>query len=830
MALRLTPEQMSRLGRLLDEVLELEAGRRAAWFDTLRGEDAELRPVVEQLLSQAASLEAADFLGALPKLTLTGLVGDSARTPAYSPRDAVGPYWLERELGRGGMATVWLAERLDRTLKRKVALKLPHQGTAREQLAQRLERERDILSSLEHPNIARLYDAGVAENGQPFLALEYVEGHPIDRYAHEHILDLRQRLGLFLQVARAVAYAHARLVLHRDLKPSNILVTLNGQVRLLDFGIAKLLAEGAAHETELTQVGGRALTPDYASPEQIAGQPLTTASDTYSLGVVLYELLCERRPYKLTRSSMGALEEAILAAEPVRPSRAAPPGFARGLVGDLDTIVLKMLEKAPGARYATVNAAIDDIERHLAGQPVLARPGSAWYRARKLVRRHRLGVSIAAGLALLLIAFYMSMALQARRVAREAAAAEAVSTFLTHVFSVSDPNEARGNVVTARELLDKAATDVDRTMADQPELRGRLLIAMTRAYDGLGLYKTAESLNRRALQSLLTASGGKPTAASVQAQSGSAFELWRLGDFQEAEKMARQAVQDGERVVDKDNPALLAAKRVLAITEESQEHYEAAVKLFEQVYDSRRRALGPENDETLKAQLEFGQELIMAGRDAEAAPLLRSLLAVLDRTRPPENRTRLHALDALTELVGREGKADEAIALFRSTLELHRRVLGPEHPHTLGVMHNFIPTLISLKRYPEADSLARQTLAARERVLGPDHPWTTETRIFLGQALVHEGRFAEAESVLQQAAPLAKKIGPKSSELQTALLYLAEADEGAGQRDEAYVHLEQAVAAGATQNTLRTESLLDALRNEPQFKAIFERASAKPAP
>src|SRR5277367_6739771 len=228
MALQMTAERMSRLGRLLDEMLVLDPSERAAWCTTLGGEDAELRPMVEELLSQAASLEEGDFLGALPKLTLTGLVAEPVQGSGYSPGDAVGPYWLERELGRGGMGTVWLAERMDRTLKRKVALKLPHQGGAQEQLAQRLARERDILSSLEHPNIARLYDAGVAEDGQPFLALEYVEGLPIDGYAREHRLDLRQRLGLFLQVARAVAYAHTRLVLHRDLKPSNILVTDEG--------------------------------------------------------------------------------------------------------------------------------------------------------------------------------------------------------------------------------------------------------------------------------------------------------------------------------------------------------------------------------------------------------------------------------------------------------------------------------------------------------------------------------------------------------------------------------------------------------------------------
>jgi eukaryotic-like serine/threonine-protein kinase len=507
MALRLTAERMSRLGRLLDEVLLLEPAQRAAWCDTLAGADAELRPVVEELLSQAASLEKADFLGALPKLTLTGLLAEPARAPGYSPGDKVGPYWLERELGRGGMGTVWLAERLDRTLKRKVALKLPHQGVAQEQLVQRLARERDILSTLEHPNIARLYDAGVAEDGQPFLALEYVEGVPIDVYIREHSLGLRQRLGLFLQVARAVAYAHARLVLHRDLKPPNILVTLDGQVRLLDFGVAKLLQDGTARETELTQVAGRALTPDYASPEQIRGESLTTASDIYSLGVVLYELVCERRPYKLTRSSMGALEEAILAADPVRPSRAAPPAFRRALVGDLDTIILKMLEKAPGARYATVNAGIDDIERHLSGQPVLARPDSAWYRARKAIRRHRVFFSAAAAVVTAIVLGGAGALWEARMARLQAARAEASAEQARFEARVAYANQeflskilgdamrgGESSVMGAR--LDRARELLKKRYADEPIVYALLLLSLAGRYDEVGLEDREEEVMR----------------------------------------------------------------------------------------------------------------------------------------------------------------------------------------------------------------------------------------------------------------------------------------------------------------------------------------------
>jgi eukaryotic-like serine/threonine-protein kinase len=551
MALELTAERMSRLGQLLDEVLALEVEQRAAWFDTLTVEDADLRPVVEEMLSKAASLEADDFLGTLPKLTMAGLIDEPAWTPAYAAGDAVGPYWLERELGSGGMGTVWLAERLDKTLKRKVALKLPHQGVGHGQLAQRMARERDILSSLEHPNIARLYDAGVAEDGQPFLALEYVEGLPIDIYASEKSLELRQRLSLFLQVARAVAYAHTRLVLHRDLKPSNILVTNDGEVRLLDFGVAKLLQDGSAHETVLTQVGGRALTPEYASPEQIGGQSLTTASDIYSLGVVLYELICERRPYKLARTSMGALEDAILAADPIRPSRAAPPAFAKALTGDLDTIILKMLEKAPGARYATVNAVIDDVERYLTGQPVLARPDSAWYRARKFVRRHRalVGAGVAVVTAILLGA---AGALWEARVARlqavraeasaekarfEARVARANQEFLTQIFG----DAMRGGETSVmRERLDRARVVLQKRFADEPIVYALLLLQLAGRYDEASLPDREEEVMKE--YAAIAEKTGDPSLLATN-ECIAAFDAIQNNDVEKARPHVAQGLK-----------------------------------------------------------------------------------------------------------------------------------------------------------------------------------------------------------------------------------------------------------------------------------------------
>jgi WD40 repeat protein/serine/threonine protein kinase/TPR repeat protein len=393
--------QMAIMGRLLDEALELSPEARGAWLLRLPPEHRDLLDALrEALLPDAAAGSSADRLSTLPKFqqarASTGLEAGSR----------VGPYELIRTLGAGGMAEVWLALRADRTLKREVALKLPLLTRLRRDLEPRFARERDILASLNHPNIARIFDAGFADDGQPYIALEYIDGLPFTEYCDRQRLSVRARLELFRQVLSAVQYAHAHLVIHRDLKPSNILVTEDGRVQLLDFGIAKLLSAGEAKETEVTQMSGRALTPDYAAPEQIMGSAITTATDVYALGVMLYEVLTGERPYRLHRDSRALLEEAILQLEPIPPSRAeihedaaqlrgvTGRKLVRVLRGDLDVIVLQALKKAPSKRYATANALSEDLERYLRGDVVLAQPDSVAYKAYKFARRHWLAIAV----------------------------------------------------------------------------------------------------------------------------------------------------------------------------------------------------------------------------------------------------------------------------------------------------------------------------------------------------------------------------------------------------------------------------------------------------
>src|SRR6266404_8803698 len=408
----LSAAQMAQMSRLLDEALPLDAAGRHRWLEQLAPEHRDLETALRQALLPQDDASGPIQLGTLPKID----AGDPTMPASGLQTGArVGPYQLVRPLGAGGMAEVWLAQRADGAFKREVALKLPMLSGQRPDLAQRFAHERDILAGLEHVNIARFYDAGVSPEGLPYLAMEYVHGEPLTAWCDAHRLGVRERLKLFLQVLDAVQYAHGHHVIHRDIKPSNILVSDSGQVRLLDFGVAKLLAE-EDERTELTQLYGRALTPEYASPELIRGDPIDAASDVYGLGVVLYELLSGSRPYRIKAgASLAALEQAVATAEVERPSTqlgqdagadrsTTQDKLARRLRGDLDAIVLKALAKVPEDRYGTAAALADDLQRYLSGEPVKARPAHPSYRFTKFVLRHPIAVPVGAASVLLFAA------------------------------------------------------------------------------------------------------------------------------------------------------------------------------------------------------------------------------------------------------------------------------------------------------------------------------------------------------------------------------------------------------------------------------------------
>ena len=449
---QISADDWRRVFALLDTALELSPPDRAAWLATLA--DQPIKNALNKLLALKERRETGDFLQQLPQFTVTPddpAPGENADTTTAGSH--IGPYRLVTPLGRGGMSSVWVAERADGLIKRRVALKLPHVSWASPDLAQRMARERDILASLEHPGIARLYDAGIAGDGRPYLALELVDGKPIDEYCALHGAGIQARVAIGLQAARAVAYAHSRMVVHRDLKPSNILVDAAGQVRLLDFGIGKLLEENPGLGPQATQFGARAYTPDYASPEQIRGEPVTASTDVYSLGVVLYQLLTGFLPY-LSRAPGMLIDEAALSEGPPPPSAAARDrATAQALRGDLDTIVLKSLKGAKAERYPGMQALADDLDRYLRGAPVLARRDSAWYRLRKFAARNRFALRAAAAAVAVTVAISAGLAIQRSR-HQKAETVAAIENYADNMAQLAVPQTPpTKDVVAYREYL-----------------------------------------------------------------------------------------------------------------------------------------------------------------------------------------------------------------------------------------------------------------------------------------------------------------------------------------------------------------------------------------
>lgn len=626
---------------------------------------------------------------------------------------------------------VWLAERADGEVKRAVALKLPIFSLHNPALSERFSRERDILAQLTHPRIARLYDAGITSWGQPYLALEYVQGEKITTYCDQRSLGLEARLRLFLQVLRAVQYAHANLIVHRDLKPANILVTNDGDARLLDFGIAKLLTEGEAGETELTRMGGRAMTPDYASPEQIAGGTITTATDVYSLGVIFYELLTGDRPYKLRRNTAGGLEEAILDAGPARPSQTTrddikaqvrsltPRRLARALKGDLDTIALKALEKQPLERYATAEAFAQDIERYLDREPVLAQPKSTWYRTRKFVLRNKLAVGAAVAVVAAL-SIGLGVALWQAHIARiQTRTAESVRTFLLDIFranSSDHPDPVKARQTTARELLDVGAKQIDGALRDAPEAKLSLLEILFSLYNDLGLKDQGVALAKKRVDLAKSVYG--PNHPEV------------------ARAMVELAFNSGESSAVNERPLLL--KQAEGILNRNGD------------FKSRTRA---------------GYDFAMAGvllhTDVAKSAAFVSQAVQLYRAYPPSGEMAA-ALNLLGQVEVERQRYREGILALSEAANIIKSLQG-ESRHSLPAIYSYLAeNQFFLLDIPNAERNYRLSLDTARSLKGEEHEDVIQTKYRLGSFLVLTSRPQEGLELGKQAVDLALRTkGPE---------------------------------------------------------------------
>jgi eukaryotic-like serine/threonine-protein kinase len=782
-------ERWQRVRTLFGAALERAPEDWPAWLEVECGEDTALQDEVLSLL--AAHGETGDFLPELP-----------APDPQIGQR--IGPYEVLQRLGGGGMGVVYLALRADGQFKKRVALKLLKPGMDSEEILRRFRTERQILAALDHPNIARLLDGGTTDRGLPYFVMEHVEGRPITEYCDGENLSLADRLRLFRTVCSAVQFAHQNLIVHRDLKPGNILVGADGEPKLLDFGIAKLLNPELMAQTVAWTVGVQPLTLDYASPEQVRGGHITTASDVYSLGVLLYRLLTGHHPYRAEDSTVEEMVRRITEVEPERPSSVTagdPNRLDRRLAGDLDTIVMTALRKEPNQRYASVEQFSEDIRRFLEGLPVRARKATLNYRMGKFVRRHRLGVAVAATAVLAVFLFGAGMTALALRLDRERQRAEQereraeqVTSFLTDLFEVSDPSRSKGETVSARELLEAGASRIGTELKDQPEVQADLMETIGMIYHRLGLNDRAIPLVRSALAGRRHLLGGDhPKVAQSLNDLGLLYEDG--GDYEAAAASYNQALAIRLRRFGPLHAEVAQSQSDLAAVLWAQGKYDAAESRFREVLTVRRKLFGNRHLVVAKSLNNLGIVLWSRSRYEESERLLREALAI---RRSLLGEVHLEVADALGNLalpVQAQGKYEEAEWLHRAALAVHRKLFEPEHPRLAFGLNNLGFMLQNLGRYKDAAILHQEALAIRRRRLGESHPDVAQSLHNLGVAVQGMGDSRTAESYHRSALAIRRGVfGEKHRTVADSLGEIAVALEGQGDLAGAEARLREALA------------------------------------
>jgi serine/threonine protein kinase len=772
---------------LLHQAMALAPEQRPKFLDVACGSDVELRAELNSLLMVGDDLSDG-FLNSPLRGVLDREMGEIDSGSALATGQIFAQrFQLIRKLGEGGMGQVWLAEQVA-PVRRQVAVKLIKAGMFDEAVVQRFQSERQSLAIMDHPAIAKVFDAGTTPQGQPYLVMEYVPGLPITDYCDQHKLSIEDRLELFIRACEGVQHAHQKAIIHRDLKPSNILVLeVDGKPtpRIIDFGLAKTTAPKVTGESLFTQFGQFIGTPGYMSPEQVnpSARDIDTRTDVYTLGVVLYVLLTGLQPFESKRREKPSVEEwlrQLREEEPPSPStkvsgdkdtssatadarRTEPKHLISQLRGDLDWITMKALERDRSRRYGTPSELAADLKRYLNHEPVVARPSGAAYRLRKYIQRHRVAMSVGAGLLLVLAVFSIVQALQLRETTRERDHAKQerdranqerdratrIAAFMSSMFKVPDPSEARGNSVTAREILDRAANDIGKGLAQDPEVQSQMMFEMASTYNNLGLHARAQELAQRALDARQSLHGADdPKTLESMTQLG--LILHMEGHDAEAEPLDRRALADERRVLGSDDPLTLETADDLAMVLNPLGRFPEAEKLAREVVDSSTRRLGPESALTLRAQNHLGSILFYAGHAADAEKVLRPALDVERRVWGADHPETMKALTMLAIALHHQNHFAEAELLYREVLAGSERVLGTEHSSTAIAMANLASILGDEGHSPEALKLQQQALAIFSRTLGPDHPSTLTCELNLSRGLRSEGQLQEAEKMQRQ--------------------------------------------------------------------------------
>ncbi len=874
-------EQWIKIKQIVGDALELSPSQRPEFLRHACGQDPALREEVQSLLAAYAE---ADGLSHSPWSEQT--------LEAALLRQSIGPYRLVNKLGEGGMGQVWLAEQTG-PVRRLVALKLIRGGFFDPILLQRFQAERQSLAIMDHPYIAKVFEAGATAEGQPYFAMEYVEGLPITVYCDEKKFSIPERLHLFVQVCDGIQHAHQKAIIHRDIKPANILVVeVDGKPipRIIDFGLAKTIAAADSGKTLFTQVGSFLGTPGYTSPEQTdpSLQDIDTRTDVYSLGVVLYQLLAGHPPFDPERLKKHSLEKVLsllreedpqTPSDKVRRTRETSTTLAALrrtdalqlvtlLRGDLDWITMKALERDRERRYSSPSDLAADLTRYLANRPVLARPASRGYRVQKYVRRNRVAVSVAAGALALLIAFTVMQAFQLRRITRERDRANRVTDFITSMFKVSDPSEARGNTITAREILDKSSQEIETGLSKDPELQAKMMSVMGEVYLNLGLLPIARSLieqsidirrpllglrNRETLDSLdklawvLQEQGRYAMAEKIEreilpirremfgpedkdtlsSELNLANDLCEQAQYAESEKLDREALAIRERKLPED-PVTLIELSNLAITISLTGRYKESDQILTEALATMNRTLGPEHPFTIKALSNLADNYDKEGRFADAEQITRKTLAIRRRVLGPDHPDTLTNGGDLGTLLYEQDLYAEAEQIHRETLEKQKRITGPEHPQTLQTMKNLADDLSALHRYMEAEQLSRESWEIAQRVLGAEHPNTLRAAVGLGAVYRLEGRYAEAERITRAALYSQHKIfGDSHADCAFSEYNLAVIAAAQKKRDSAFALLQTALSHNLSPDLvagLEDAPSLRPLHSDPRFVTLLAAA------
>ena len=766
-------ERWKRIQDLFEAGSEMNPGERAEYLSEACAGDAGICREVEALIVSSESTG-----GFLTDAVEAGLAAVAAGGPAEGQR--FGPYQILRLLGQGGMGAVYLAIRADDEFRQNVAIKVIRNPFANPDLLRRFRAERQILASLNHPGIARLLDGG-ALNGSPWVAMEYVDGVPIDRYCEDHGLNVPERLRLFGKVCEAVTYAHRNLIVHRDIKPANILVTRDGTVKLLDFGIAKLLGpdEGttAAPATRATE---RRMTPEYASPEQVRGEAITTAVDVYSLGVLLYELLSGKRPFRIESTESGEIERIVCTSVPAKPSVASG---RRELSGDLDNIVLMAMRKEPERRYATVEQFAEDIRRYLDGFPVIAHGDSARYRSAKFLRRHRLGLSLAAAGIMLLAGFGIAMAVLAQRAARERdtaqrerTRAEQVSSLLMDTFRVSDPEVSDGNRITAREILDRGAQRLESQKMDAGA-KGALLNTLGVAYRDLGIDDRSDAMLSEAV-ALRRSSGDLAGAADSLDELAEA--KINLGQWAASEKLLREAVAIRSKLPG-DGIGMVHTQAFLATALRRQGKLAEAESSARMALGIATRLRGPDSDAAVEAEIRLGMVLQDAGRYQEARDGYMKALESLRRSGKAENTQNADVFIVLGQAEYYLGRKKEAIEYYLKALAIYQRMEDPDSKDIGDTLNDLGVAYSTLSDYANAEKVERMAIESYRRRFPNGHKDLVSLLFNLTVLLHARGAHAEEAKTQAEGAEILRRLETGRTDLTvwaTELQGMVLADEG----------------------------------------------------